>query len=197
MPQEHRVVTGPLDMTNAMSAATMLITSWWRQGASVSHKFTNWAIIDPDNGLSPAWCQAITWTDAGILLIRSLGTNVRETLIKYNGLHTRKWIWKYHLQNGAILFRPECVDGDNSPLRDHHSKCVSHITCILQSIYISFPSQRTLQGCAGGHRPSLGNGLLHIPNYIINWVGHKWWYINDIWNKHICVCKIKTFVFKQ
>ena len=44
-------------------------------------------IIGSDNGLSPGWCQAIIWTNAGILLIGigPLGTNFSETLIK---IHT-------------------------------------------------------------------------------------------------------------
>ena len=36
------------------------------------------AIIDSDNGLSPGRRQAIIWTSAGILLIRTLGTNFSE-----------------------------------------------------------------------------------------------------------------------
>ena len=39
-------------------------------------------IIGPDNGLSPGQRQAITWTNAGILLIRTLGTNFSEILGK-------------------------------------------------------------------------------------------------------------------
>ena len=35
-------------------------------------------IIGPNNGLSPGQCQAIIWTNAGILLIRILGTNFTE-----------------------------------------------------------------------------------------------------------------------
>ena len=37
--------------------------------------------IGPDNGLSPGRCQAIIWTNAGILLIEPLGTNFRQILI--------------------------------------------------------------------------------------------------------------------
>ena len=37
-------------------------------------------IIGSDNGLSPGWRQAIIWTNAGILLIRTLGTNFSEIL---------------------------------------------------------------------------------------------------------------------
>ena len=34
--------------------------------------------IGSDNGLSPSWRQAIIWTNAGILAIRTLGTNLSE-----------------------------------------------------------------------------------------------------------------------
>ena len=43
------------------------------------HVSVNRAIIGADNGLSPGWCQAIIWTNAGILLIWPLGTNFSET----------------------------------------------------------------------------------------------------------------------
>ena len=60
------------------------------------------------NGLSPSWCQAIIWTNAGVLLIGSLGTNFSEILIE---IHTRKCIWKYHLnwKMAVILSWPQCV----------------------------------------------------------------------------------------
>ena len=34
--------------------------------------------IDSDNGLLPGQCQAIIWTNGGILLIEPLGTNFSE-----------------------------------------------------------------------------------------------------------------------
>ena len=40
------------------------------------------AIIDSDDDLSPEWVQAIIWTNAGILLIRTLGTNFSGILRK-------------------------------------------------------------------------------------------------------------------
>ena len=43
---------------------------------------TKLTIIDSDNGLSPDWCQAIIWTNAGLLLIGPLGTNFSEILIE-------------------------------------------------------------------------------------------------------------------
>ena len=39
-------------------------------------------IIGSDNGLSPRQHQAIIWTNAGILLIETLGTNFSEILIR-------------------------------------------------------------------------------------------------------------------
>ena len=36
--------------------------------------------ISPNNGLSPDRRQAMIWTNAGILLIRAIGTNISETL---------------------------------------------------------------------------------------------------------------------
>ena len=38
-------------------------------------------IIGSDNGLSPDWRRAITWTNVGILLIVPLGINLSEILI--------------------------------------------------------------------------------------------------------------------
>ena len=39
-------------------------------------------IIGSNEGLSPDQCQAIIWTNAGLLLIRPLGTNFSEILIE-------------------------------------------------------------------------------------------------------------------
>ena len=41
----------------------------------------NYTIIGSDNGLSPGRHQAIIWTNDGILLIGTLGTNFSEILI--------------------------------------------------------------------------------------------------------------------
>ena len=62
------------------------------------------SIFASDNGLSPGRRQAIIWTNAGILLIGPLGTNFSEI-----HFHSRKSIWKCHLENGGHLSRPQCV----------------------------------------------------------------------------------------
>ena len=47
-------------------------------------------IIGSDNGLSPGRNQAIIWTNAGTLLIRPLGTNFSEILIKIHAFSFKK-----------------------------------------------------------------------------------------------------------
>ena len=53
------------------------LTHWGRVTHICVSKLT---IIGSDNGLSPGRRQAIIWTNAGILLIRTLGTNLSEIL---------------------------------------------------------------------------------------------------------------------
>ena len=62
----------------------------------------NLTIIASDNGLAPGWCQAIIWTNAGILLIRPLGINFSEILIK---IHTFSF-YETHLKMSSVKRRP-------------------------------------------------------------------------------------------
>ena len=55
---------------------------------------SNLTIIGSGNGLSPGRRQAIIWTNAGILLIGPLGTNVSENLIKIHIFSFKKVHWK-------------------------------------------------------------------------------------------------------
>ena len=54
-----------------------MLTHWGRVTDICVGKLT---IIGSDNGLSPGRRQAIIWTNAGILLILTLGTNFREII---------------------------------------------------------------------------------------------------------------------
>ena len=63
------------------------------------------SIIGSDNGLSPSRCQAIFWTNAGILLIRTLGTNFIKILIQ---IHTCSNT-KMHLKMSSEKCRPFCL----------------------------------------------------------------------------------------
>ena len=55
-----------------------LLTHWGRVTHICVGKLT---IMGSDNGLSPGRRQAIIWTNAEILLIEPLGTNLSEILI--------------------------------------------------------------------------------------------------------------------
>ena len=61
--------------------------------------------IGSDNGLSPGWPQAIIWTNAGILLIRPLGTSCIEILIE---IHTFSFK-KMHLKILSGKWQPFCL----------------------------------------------------------------------------------------
>ena len=61
--------------------------------------------IGSDNGLSPGRRQAIIWTNAGILLIRTLGTNFSEILSEICAFSFKKM----HLKMSSVKWRPFCL----------------------------------------------------------------------------------------
>ena len=70
---------------------SIALTHWGR----VTHIcVSNLTIIGSDNRLLPGWRQAITWSNAGILLIQTLGTNFSETLIKIHTFSFKKMYFK-------------------------------------------------------------------------------------------------------
>ena len=80
-----------------MSIAWQL-THW---GRATHICFSKLTIIGSDTGLSPGRRQAIIWTNTGILLIGTLGTNFSEILSKICAFHSRKCIWICRLRNGT------------------------------------------------------------------------------------------------
>ena len=62
-------------------------------------------IIGSDNGLAPDRCQAIIWTDAGILLIQTSGTNFSDILSK---IHTFSFK-KMHFKMSSAKWPAICV----------------------------------------------------------------------------------------
>ena len=64
-------------ITHIFQNGTLKLTHWGRVTHICVSKLT---IIGSDYGLSPGRRQAIIWTNAGILLIRTLGTNFSEIL---------------------------------------------------------------------------------------------------------------------
>ena len=100
--------------------ALQTIDAWWCVCVSeMGYHLTHWGrvthlciskltIIGSNNGLSsPGWCQAIIWTNAGILLIQPLGTHFSEILSKIHSLPFKK----IRLKMAVILPRPQCVNG--------------------------------------------------------------------------------------
>ena len=80
----------------------MYSTHWRRVTHICVSKLT---IIGSDNGLSPGRRQAIIWTNAGILLIRTPGTNFSEILSEIHIFSFKK----IHLKMSSGKRRPFCL----------------------------------------------------------------------------------------
>ena len=79
-----------------------VLTHWGRVTHICVSKLT---ITGSDNGLSPGRRQAIIWTNAGILLLRILGTNFREILSEIHAFSFKKM----HLKVSSAKWRPFCL----------------------------------------------------------------------------------------
>ena len=79
-----------------------LLTHWGRVTHICASKLT---IIGPNNGLSPGRCQAIVWTNAGILLIGPLVTNFSESLIEIHIFLLKKM----HMKMSSGKWWPFCL----------------------------------------------------------------------------------------
>ena len=105
----------------------MSLTHWGRVTHICVSKLT---ITGSDNGLSPGWCQVIIWINAGILLIRSLGT--LQWNLKWNScIFIQENACEYVIcEMAAILSQPQCVNslrhGQNVCHFEDNSKCVSN-----------------------------------------------------------------------
>ena len=80
----------------------VMLTHWGRVTHICVSKLT---IIGSDNGLSPGRRQAIIWTNAGILLIRTLGTNFSEILREIRAFSFKKM----HFKMSSAKWRPLCL----------------------------------------------------------------------------------------
>ena len=91
-----------------------------------------------DNGLSPDRRQAIIWTNAGLLLIRPLGTNFSEILIEILTFSFKK----IRLKVSSAKRRPFCLGLNvltHWHLRDEALKLL--ILKLIQKIYIRIISR--------------------------------------------------------
>ena len=103
------------DLTH-LTDTTILLTHWGRVTHICISKLT---ISGSDNGLSPGRRQAIIWTNAGILLIWTLGTSFSEIL---NEIHAFSFK-KRHLKMLSAKWQPFCLSlnvlSRNTPNRGH------------------------------------------------------------------------------
>ena len=112
-------------------------------------------LVGSDNGLLPGRCQAIIWTSAGILLIRTLGTSFNEIVSEIHTLSSRKCTWKWHLQNGGNFVSTSIHVYVNGPLRGestgdrwiHHTKG---------------PVMRTASPCPDAHHDTMSWPLASV-----------------------------------
>ena len=134
----------PQNLNQILEHLTCL-THWGRVTHICVSKLT---IIGSDNGLAPVRQQAIIWTNAGILLIGPLGTNVSEILIEIHAFSLKKCItlgpheasvWAKHMhfhsrnaafenvvwKMAAILSLPQCVKGVNTSSDEWASSMMS------------------------------------------------------------------------
>ena len=91
---------------NVSSILCHIHCQWLTHWGRVTHICVgNLIIIGPDNGLSPGRRQAIIWTNAGILLIGSLGTDFIEIWIKIKIFSLKKM----RLKMSSAKRQPFCL----------------------------------------------------------------------------------------
>ena len=129
------------DIHNLTSTGHMNSTDIWTFVNAYVARITHWGrvthicvgkliIIGSDNGLSPGRRQAITWTNAGILFIRPLGTNFSGISISIETFSFKKM----HLKISSARCRPFCL-GLNVIIpvlhRDHNYRTMDKIILVI------------------------------------------------------------------
>ena len=109
----------------------------------IKHRLTDWGqlthtcVIGSNNGLSPGRCQAIIWTNAGILLIRTVGTNFSEIL---SGIHIFS-LTKMHLNMAFVICRLSCiglnVSRNKTRISHIHVASILPIKCTYLVLYFT------------------------------------------------------------
>ena len=93
----------------------------------------NLTIIGSDNGLSPGRHQAIIWTNAGILSIGSLETNLSEILVEIFTFSFKKM----YLKVSSAKWRPFCLG-----LNAIHVHLLSFLDIDMSLVVDSLPLRR-------------------------------------------------------
>ena len=132
----------------------------------------NLTIIGSDNGLSPGRRQAIIWTNAGVLLIKPLGTNISEIYIEILTFSFKKM----RLKVSSAKWWPFCL-GLN--VLTHWGR-VTHI-CV---------SNLTIIGSDNGLSPGRRQAIIWT-NAGILLIGPLGTIVSEIWTE------IYSFLFKK
>ena len=110
---------------NFIAAAIFNSLTHWRcccnfccVGRVIHISLSNLTTIVPDNGLSLGRCQAIIWTNAGILLSRTIGTNFSEVLSEIHAFKLLRdiWVTRPQLVNSLDAIKKWIHIGDATPL---------------------------------------------------------------------------------
>ena len=131
-------------------------------------------IIGSDNGFSPGLRQAIIYTNEGILLIRTLGTNFSGIFIK---IHTFLFK-KMHLEMPSVKWRPFCL-GLIVLKSDQFPTFVIFLLCT-----ISYHSRVNFTNVSFSITIQILSKLTFVGNAM-----------NDLWiTTNYCMCHLQIFV---
>ena len=121
------------------------IEACWRISTSVK-----WVITVSDNGLALIMRQANTWSNDDLSSKGKYSINLSPN----KTFHFKKCVWKYRLQNSAILFRPRSVQ-----LREN--VCLIEASWWINVFWKRFvlPISRTLSTSPGERMPAWACGV--------------------------------------
>ena len=95
----------------AMDLLTARVRHHYSSPPNAPYMSANGVGIGSGNGMSPVRCQAITWTNADILLVRSFKTNLSEVRIKIQNISFITNAFKNIVcEMAVILPRARCVN---------------------------------------------------------------------------------------
>ena len=137
----------------------------------------NWVSITSCNDLSPNPREAITWTNADLLSIIPLGTNISEIRIKIQNFS----FMKMHLKMSPAKWQPFCSGQTSEPMR-HDTVLFIMETAVEELLDRSAKVIATHLkiGCSSWNETAPGNplylqGLTWIPTWISNCTYYKMW----------------------
>ena len=130
-------------------------------------------VTGSDNGLSPGRRQAIIWTNAGILLIRTLGTNFSEIPGKAHSFSYcgHQWLLAEE-QRGTLRWRHNGLDS----VSNHQPH-----DCLLNRLFkrrSKKTSKLCVTGLCAGNSPGTGEFPAQMASYAEN--VSIWWRHHDL-----------------